>query len=191
MDRLSEFVPDTAVLERLMGVASRHQRTVKLTGERPHFLPCTVTVSGQVFAVYIEKEEFLQHFLWQLRYMPAVSVRMSSTEYDRILFHQLSQLFKGQEFSFLFIRFQTLVHFQDALHRADDQCMSAFRYICLHTRKDAESALCHKRISFSCTPARYISVHLLKAQRVEMLCQAECVQSGFLCLPEEPVRIFF
>src|SRR5699024_5107637 len=125
----SEFVPDTAVLERLMGVASCHQRTVKLTGKRPHLLPCAVAVSGKVFAVYIEEEEFLKHFLRQLRYMPSVSERMSRTEYDRVLLHHLRQLLKGQELSFLFIGFQTPVHFQNALHRTDDQCMAAFRYI--------------------------------------------------------------
>ena len=84
---------------------------------------------------------------------------------------------------------QAAVQLQDGLQRADGENVSALGHVGLHARKDPQAVGQLQRVSQAAAHGGKMAVELVKVQGIEMLGQAQGVQSGPACLTEEPVRI--
>ena len=115
-------------------------------------------------------------FFRQLRDMPALTEGVGASHNDRILVKQISQFLERKEMSFFFVGFQPPVKFQNRLHGADGQNVSALGDVGFHSRKDPQPVE-DEGISLSLGMFCDKSVQPVKSQRVEMFCQAQGVKS--------------
>ena len=181
-----------AVLKRLVGIASRDHRLSQLPSE--FFCPFyrLLRVLRQILSVQVNEIKARKERIGKARNVSRPLFhspeRMARAHQHRILPKQGEQLRKGQKTPLLLMRLQSPVQLQDGLRRPDGKDVAALRNIRLHARKNPQPVR-HKSIPLPVTAVFDVAVNPVKSQRIEMLGQADGIQSRPFRLRKQPVRV--
>ena len=180
---------DTAVLYCLVGITAGNHRNAQPPCQGVGQLLCTRPVQCQILSVEIQKTEMAQLLLRQLRHMARSTVGVAAPHQHGIFLKQAYQLGKGKKLPLLLMGFQPVIELQNGLQRANGQDVASLGHIGLHTWEHPQAIF---QLQYILRPAAHrgeVAVELFELQGVEMLRQAQGVQSGPAGLTEEPIGI--
>ena len=114
---------------------------------------------------------------------------MAAAHYHRVLVEQIHQLGEGHKISLLLVGLQPPVQLQNGLQRPDGQDVAPLGHIGLHTGENFQAVLQLQGVPDPSAHRGDVAVHIGKLEGVEVLRQAQGVQSGPSGLAEEPVGV--